>query len=118
NSVPLMQLQERLDLRVVVGSGAHVSVLEAAGARDADMLIACTTSDEINLVACKVARQIFNVPQRIARIRSNEYVDQPDLIGPDGFCIDHLISPERSVTRYLERLIEFPEALQVVDFAQ
>lgn len=118
NGAPLMQLQERLDLRVVVGSGTHLSVLEAAGARDADMLIACTTSDEVNLVACKIARQIFNVPQRIARIRSNEYVDQPELIGPEGFCIDHLISPERSVTRYLERLIEFPEALQVVDFAQ
>ncbi len=114
----LMQLQERLDLRVVVGSGTHISVLETAGAGDADMLIACTTSDEVNLVACRIARQIFNVPQRIARIRSNEFVDQPDLIGPDGFGIDHLISPERSVTTYLQRLIEFPEALQVVDFAQ
>lgn len=114
---PLMALQERLDLRAVVGSGTHISVLEAAGAVDADMLIACTTSDEVNLVACKIARQIFNIPQRIARIRSNEFVDQPELIN-DGFGIDHLISPERSVTTYLHRLIEFPEALQVVDFAQ
>lgn len=113
----LAGLQERLDLRVLVGSGTHISVLEQAGARDADMLIACTASDEANLVACKIARQVFNVPQRIARIRSNEFVDQPNLIGPDGFCIDHLISPERSVTTYLQRLIEFPEALQVVDFA-
>ena len=117
NSALLTELQERLDLRVITGSGTHISVLEAAGAHDADMLIACTASDEANLVACKIARQIFNVPQRIARIRSNEFVDQPDLIGTDGFGIDHLISPERSVTTYLQRLIEFPAALQVVDFA-
>lgn len=117
DAAPLNQLQERLDLRVVVGSGTHPSVLASAGAADADMFIACATSDEVNLVACRIARQVFNVPQRIARIRSNEFVDQPDLIGPDGFGIDHLISPERAVTTYLLRLIEFPEALQVVDFA-
>ncbi len=113
----LAGLQDRLDLRVLVGSGTHVSVLEEAGARDADMLIACTASDEANLVACKIARQLFNIPQRIARIRTNEFVEHPELIGPDGFCIDHLISPERSVTTYLQRLIQFPEALQVADFA-
>lgn len=116
NPALLTELQERLDLRVITGSGTHISVLEAAGAHDADMLIACTASDEANLVACKIARQVFNVPQRIARIRSNEFVEQPDLIS-DGFGIDHLISPERSVTTYLHRLIEFPAALQVVDFA-
>lgn len=117
NPALLTALQERLDLRVITGSGTHLSVLEAAGAHDADMLIACTASDEVNLVACKIARQIFNVPQRIARIRSNEFVEQPGLIGTEGFGIDHLISPERSVTTYLHRLIEFPGALQVVDFA-
>lgn len=117
NAQQLARLQEHFDLRVVTGNCTHISVLEAAGAADADMLIACTASDEANLVACKVARQIFNVPQRIARIRSNEFVDQPELIGPDGFCVDHLISPERSVTEYLQRLIQFPEALQVVEFA-
>src|SRR5690606_9842347 len=118
NATQLAALQERLDLRGVAGNCTHISILEAAGAADADMLIACTASDEANLVACKVARQIFNVPQRIARIRSNEFVDQPDLIGANGFCVDHLISPERSVTEYLQRLIAFPEALQVVEFAE
>lgn len=113
----LAALQERLDLRVVAGNCTHISVLEAAGAHDADMLIACTASDEANLVACRVARLIFNVPQRIARIRSQEFYERPELIGSDGFCIDHLISPERSVTTYLHRLIAFPQALQVVDFA-
>ncbi len=117
NGELLLALQERLDLRVVAGNGTHISVLRSAGAADADMLIACTASDEANLVACKVARQVFNVPQRIARIRSTEFADQPDIIGPEGFCVDHLISPERSVTTYLHRLIEFPQALQVVDFA-
>ncbi len=113
----LVGLQDRYDLRVLVGSGTHISVLESAGAADADMLIACTASDESNLVACRIARQVFNIPQRIARIRSNEFVDRPDIIGAEGFCIDHLISPERSVTAYLERLVRFPEALQVADFA-
>src|SRR5690606_31426129 len=113
----LAALQERLDLRVVAGNCTHISVLEAAGARDADMLIACTASDEANLVACRVARMVFNVPQRIARIRSQEFYERSELIGLDGFCIDHLISPERSVTTYLQRLIAFPQALQVVDFA-
>lgn len=117
NPAPLALLQERLDLRVITGSGTHISVLEAAGAHDADMLIACTASDEANLVACKVGRQVFNIPQRIARIRSNEFIDQPELIGAEGFGIDHLINPERSVTTYLHRLIQFPAALQVVDFA-
>lgn len=113
----LAGLQERLDLRTIAGNGTWVSVLEAAGAGDADMLIACATDDATNLVACKIARQVFNIPQRIARIRSSEFLDTPELTGEDGFCVDHLISPERSVTTYLQSLIEFPEALQVVEFA-
>ena len=101
----------------MVGNGTHISVLEEAGAADADMLIACAAADETNLVACKIAKQIFNVPRCIARVRSPEFLDQPELMGDDGFCVDHLICPERSVTDYLDNLIEIPEALQVVEFA-
>lgn len=114
----LALLQERFDLRVVVGSGIHMSTLEQAGARDADMLISCATADETNLVACKIAKQVFNVPRRIARVRSPEFLDNASLMGDDGFCVDNLICPERSVTSYLTNLIAIPEALQVVEFAE
>lgn len=114
----LSELQERFDLRVVVGDGSQLSAMRRAGAEDADMLIACAATDAINLVACKIARQIFNIPRRIARIRSPEIPAMPELLSDDGFCVDALISPESSVTDYLQKLVEFPEALQVVDMAQ
>jgi len=113
----LSDLQERFDLRGVVGDGTQVSALRRAGAEDADMLIACAASDAVNLVACKIARKLFNVPRRIARIRSSELPGIPELLEEDGFAVDALISPEGSVTSYLEKLIEFPEALQVVEMA-
>jgi trk system potassium uptake protein len=113
----LSTLQERFDLRGVVGDGTQVSTLQAAGAEDVDMLIACASQDSINLVACKIARKIFNVPRRVARIRSAELPKIPELLDEDGFCVDAVISPENSVTNYLIKLIKFPEALQVVDMA-
>ena len=113
----LADLQERFDLRGVVGDGAQVSTLRRAGADDADMLIACAASDATNLVTCKIARRVFNVPRRVARIRSSELPQMPDLLGEDGFGVDAVISPEGSVTAYLQKLIEFPEALQVVEVA-
>jgi trk system potassium uptake protein TrkA len=66
----LRALQDRLDLRVVIGNGIHDSILRSAGAADADMLIACAPLDETNLVACKLAQDIFNIPKTIARLRS------------------------------------------------
>lgn len=113
----LSDLQERFDLRGVVGDGTQASVLMRAGAEDADMLIACAASDAVNLVTCKISRTLFNVPRRVARIRSSELPNIPELLGEDGFAVDALISPEGSVTSYLQKLIEFPEALQVVEMA-
>lgn len=114
---PLSALQERFDLRTVRGNGVHPSTLRDAGADDADMLIAVTQSDEVNLAACAVGAKVFNVPNRIARVRASEFQDHPQLTGTDGFCVDHLICPEQTVTETVKRLIEFPEALQVLDFA-
>ena len=113
----LSDLQERFDLRGVIGDGTLVSTLQRAGAEDADMLIACAASDAANLVACKISRKVFNVPRRIARLRSPELPAMPELLDEDGFCVDAVISPEGSVTAYLQKLIEFPEALQVVEMA-
>ena len=113
----LRALQDRLDLRTVTGSASHPSVLMEAGIDDADLLIAVTQSDETNLVACKLAARMFNVPRRIARIRATDFLDDPKVLGPDGFDVDLSICPEQVLTDYIAKLVEFPEALQVLDFA-
>ncbi|UJW81005.1 Trk system potassium transporter TrkA [Hydrogenophaga sp. SL48] len=113
----LRLLEERLDLRGVVGNGIQPSVLREAGAQDADMVIACAASDESNLVVCKVAHDIFNVPSTIARLRSPEFIEGDPLLGKSGFAVDHVICPEESVMRYIHQLISYPEALQVLEFA-
>ena len=113
----LRALQERLDLRTVLGSGAHPSVLSEAGIEDADLLVAVTQSDETNLVACRIAARMFNVPRRIARVRATDYLANEKVLGEDGFDVDLSICPEQILTDYIVKLVEFPEALQVLDFA-
>lgn len=113
----LAALQDRLDLRGVAGNGIQPSVLREAGADDCDMLIACAASDETNLVVCKVAHQVFNVPMTIARLRSPEFeAGAPLLSREGGFAVDEVICPEASVTRYVRKLVDYPEALQVLEF--
>lgn len=114
----LRLLEERLDLRGVAGNGVLPRVLDRAGAADADMLIACASLDETNLVACKVAHERFRIPTTIARLRSPAFIEAADLLGDTGFAVDHVICPEESVVRYIQKLIDYPEALQVVEFAQ
>ncbi|MDM0115539.1 Trk system potassium transporter TrkA [Variovorax sp. J22R133] len=113
----LRELEDRFELRGVVGSGIDPDVLAEAGARDADMLIACAALDETNLVCCKVAHQVFGIPTRIARVRSSAFKDDSPLTGKDGFAVDRIICPEESLTRYIGKLVEYPEALQVREFA-
>jgi trk system potassium uptake protein TrkA len=115
--VRLRVLQDRLDLRGVTGNGIQPTVLQDAGIEDADLFIACAPMDETNLVACKVAHDCFNVPTRIARIRSPEFQDGAPILGKEGFAVDQVICPEASVTAYIRKLIEYPEALQVLEFA-
>ncbi len=110
-------LRERIELRTVRGNAASPSVLREAGADDADLLIAVTQSDQTNLCACKVARTLFNLPTRIARLRSGEFVDFPQLLANDNFAVDFSICPEQIVTDHIKHLIAFPEALQVLEFA-
>ncbi len=117
NEDALRELQERLEVRTVVGNAAHPAVLEAAGAGEADVMVALTSSDEVNMMACEVAFTLFRTPTKIARIRAAEYTDRPTLFGADGLAVDVFISPERLVTEYVERLIHHPGTLQVLDFA-
>jgi trk system potassium uptake protein TrkA len=113
----LRNLQDRLDLRTVSGNAAHPSVLLQAGIEDCDLMIAVTRSDETNLVACRLAQQLFNVPRRIVRLRAPDYLTNERVLGPDGFGVDFAICPEQILTDYIVKLIEFPEALQVLEFA-
>ena len=112
----LAHLQDRLDLQTVVGNAAHPSVLASAGLEDADLLIAVTQSDQTNLVACKVAHSIFNVPARIARLRARDFLDSEKLLSPENFAVDYALCPEHVITEYIARLVDFPEALQVLSF--
>src|SRR5215510_13854085 len=114
----LKRLQDRLDLRTVTGNAAHPAVLENAGARDADLILAVTQSDETNLVACKLAATMFNIPTKMARIRSADYLSHPEIFSPENFSVDVPICPEQILTDYIVKLLEFPEALQVLEFAR
>jgi len=113
----LRSLQDRLDIRTVCGEASHPEVLRRAGGEDADMLIAVTNSDETNMVGCQVAYTVFRTPTKIARVRSQEYLIHPELFSPEALPVDVIISPEQLVTDYIQRLIEHPGALQVLDFA-
>jgi trk system potassium uptake protein TrkA len=113
----LRELQDRLDIRTVVGHAAYPEVLDRAGANDADIVVALTDMDEINMVACQIAYTLFHTPTKIARIRSAEYMKTERLFSPDAVPIDVGISPEQLVCEYIEQLILYPGASQVLDFA-
>ena len=117
NNMQLKHLQDNLDIRAVHGHASHPKVLVRAGIEDADLVIAVTNSDEVNMAACQVAYTLYNTPTRIARIRSAEYTDHPELFSREHTPVDVLISPEQLITKHISRLIEYPGALQVLDFA-
>ncbi len=117
NADILQELQNRLDIRTLVGRGSHPNILEQADAEDADMLIAVTNDDETNITACQVAYTLFQTPTKIARIRAQQYLTRRELFHNDAIPIDVCISPEQLVTTNIERLIEYQGSLQVVDFA-
>ena len=113
-------VRDSLDVRGFVGHGSHPEVLEAAGAQNADMIIAVTLHDEVNIVACEVAHALFNVPMKIARIRSQSYLrpHYQDLFSREHLPIDVIISPELEVGEMVLRRITLPGATDVVRFAE
>ncbi|MCK5893506.1 MAG: Trk system potassium transporter TrkA [Endozoicomonadaceae bacterium] len=117
NAERLRELQDRLDIRTITGMASFPSILKQAGADDADMLIAVTSADEVNMVACQIAYTMFTTPLKIARIRQTAYQNIPELFDKEAIPIDVIISPEEVVTQYVTQLIEHPGALQVLDFA-
>jgi trk/ktr system potassium uptake protein len=117
NAEQLKALQDHLDIRTVFGHAAHPDVLKKAGAEDADLVLAVTDSDETNMIACQVAYTLFHTPTKIARVRAVEYLNHRQLFCQEALPVDVLISPEQLVTDSIQRLIETPGALQVLDFA-
>jgi trk system potassium uptake protein len=118
----LRDLADRLDIATVCGHAAHPNILRKAGAEDADLLIAITDNDEINMLACQLAEMLFRTPTKICRVRADAYLTQQNLFkktegSKHTLAIDVLINPEKLVTKYIERLLDHPGALQVVDFA-
>lgn len=113
----LFELQHRLDLQTVIGSAAHPNILLEAGIQQADMLIAVTNSDEVNMIACFIAYNLFQTPSKIARIRSENYYEYPDLFDNKSIPIDVCISPEKLVTEHIINLIDYPGTTQILEFA-
>jgi trk system potassium uptake protein TrkA len=112
----LRLLQERLDLRTVIGHAAHPEVLIEAGIEGADLILAVTNSDETNMVACLLAHVLFKTPTRLARVRDPHYLAHPELFTLRTIPIDHIVSPERLVTDAIAHLIDQPGCLQILDF--
>ena len=111
-------LREKLDLKTIIGSASNPSVLKKAGADEADMIIAVTLQDEINMVACQMAHTFFKIPRKIARLRSEDFLNPiwRDLYNADNMPIDLIISPELEVAKSIERQLKAPGAYDVVPF--
>ena len=111
-------LREKVDLKTIIGSASNPSVLKNAGAEDSDMIIAVTLQDEINMVACQMAHTFFKIPRKIARLRTEDFLNPiwRDLYNADNMPIDLIISPELEVARSIERQLKAPGAYDVVPF--
>ena len=105
----LISLQRHLDVKTVVGHGAYPSVLEKAGIKEMDMVIAVMQSDESNMVGCRMAHQLYQVDKMIARIRTSEYLVRPELFSRSAIPIDFIITPEILITEYIKGIIEEQE---------
>ncbi|MFZ2102535.1 MAG: Trk system potassium transporter TrkA [Oricola sp.] len=116
----VQRIRDTLDVRGIVGHGSHPDVLAAAGADQADMIIAVTLHDEVNMTACQVAHSLFDVPTKIARIRSQSYLQAHynNLFAREHLPIDVIISPEREVGDVVLRRIASPGATDIVQFAE
>ncbi len=113
----LSAISEQSDIRTVTGLASHPGVLVQAGIQDADLVLAVTNSDEVNMIACQVAHTLFRTPTRLARLRSAGYISHPELFAPDAVPVNFIISPEQLVTTFISHLIATPGVLQILDFA-
>ena len=120
SSEDIQKINESLDVKAIVGKATSPEILDRANTSDADMLIAVTRNDEINMLICQIAYSLFKVPKKIARIRSQEYLDPKfsTLFNKENLPIDYVISPELEIAKSLQRKLEAPGALDNVPFAE
>ena len=113
----LDDLQEKIDIKTLCGNAAYPAIQKLAGVKDCDMIIAVTSSDEVNMVACQIAKQVFSVPRTVARLRPNEYLTIEEGFKNDFFSIDEVISPSILLTEYLQNIMTHPGCFQFFQFA-
>ena len=120
SSEDIQKINEDLDVKAIVGKATYPSVLEKANAAEADMIIAVTRNDEINMLICQIAYSIFNIQKKIARIRSKDYLNPKfsKVYNKENLPIDVIISPEIEIAKSIQRKLEAPGALDNVTFAQ
>ncbi len=120
SSEDIQKIDETLDVKAIVGKGTYPSILEKANAAETDMIIAVTRNDEINMLICQIAFSIFNIPKKIARIRSQDYLNPKftRVYNKENLPIDVIISPEIEIAKSIQRKLEAPGALDSVPFAE
>ena len=120
SSEDIQKIKDSLDVNAIVGKATYPSILEKAKAVDTDMIIAVTRNDEINMLICQIGYTAFNIPKKIARIRSQNYLDPKfkKLYNKDNLPIDVIISPELEIAKSLQRKLEAPGALDNIPFAE
>ena len=119
SSEDIQKINDSLDVKAIVGKATYPSVLEKANASETDMIIAVTKNDEINMLICQIAYTVFNVPKKIARIRSQDYLNPKfsKVYNKENLPIDVIISPEIEIAKSIQRKLEAPGALDNVPFA-
>ncbi len=120
SSEDIQKIDDALDVKAIVGKGTYPSILEKANAAETDMIIAVTRNDEINMLICQIAYSIFNIPKKIARIRSQDYLNPKftRVYNKENLPIDVIISPEIEIAKSIQRKLEAPGALDSVPFAE
>ena len=120
SSEDIQKIDDALDVKAIVGKGSYPSILEKANAQEADMIIAVTRNDEVNMVICQIAFSIFKIPKKIARIRSQDYLNPKftTVYNKENLPIDVIISPEIEIAKSIQRKLEAPGALDSVPFAE
>ncbi len=120
SSEDIQKINENLDIKAIVGKATSPTILEKADTHDADMIIAVTRNDEINMLICQIASTLFNVPKKIARIRSQEYLNPKfsSLFSKENLPIDFIISPELEIAKSIQRKLEAPGASDNIPFAE
>ena len=120
SSEDIQKIDDALDVKAIVGKGTYPSILEKANAAETDMIIAVTRNDEINMVICQIAFSIFKIPKKIARIRSQDYLNPKftTVYNKENLPIDFIISPELEIAKSIQRKLEAPGALDNIPFAE